>query len=61
MKKVEEEEEDGRIIDEMDEVTRPGKYVEGVKRSLKIRFRSQTAAKEIVARTWKLVKKKRGV
>lgn len=51
------EEEDGRIIDETEEVVRLGKYVEGVKRPLKIRFRSQTAAKEGLVKTWKLARK----
>lgn len=43
-------------MEEKEEVTRIDKCVEGEQRSLKIRFRSQTAAEEVLGRSWKLSK-----
>lgn len=51
------EEEDGRVSDETGKETRIGRYVEEAKRPPKIRFRSQTAAEEVLARAWKLARK----
>ena len=50
------EEQDGgsKISEEIEEVFRLGKYEENKSRPLKIRLRSQVAAEELVARSWKL-------
>lgn len=50
------QEEDNKIVGEIEEVFRLGKYKEGVQRPIKIRFRSQVAAEEVVGRAWKLSK-----
>lgn len=38
-------------------MVRLDKYTEGGKRLMKIRFRSQTSAKDILAKSWKLANK----
>lgn len=43
---------------EIEEVIRNGKYVEGMKRQLTIRFRSQTSVEEVLVLMWNLARKK---
>ena len=53
------EEQDGgnKLNEEIEEVFRLGKYEENKHRPLKIRMRSQVAAEELIARSWKLASK----
>lgn len=55
---VSEVEDDGiKLEEEIEEVVRIGNYTEGEQRLMKIRFRSQTKAEDILAKSWKLVNK----
>ena len=47
-------EEEEALEGEIDEVQRIGKYTEGGKRPIRIKFKSQTAAMEVLQRTGKL-------
>ena len=49
--------EGSSVHEEIEEVVRIGKYTEGGQRPLKVKFRSQVAAEEIIAGAWKLSKK----
>ena len=48
--------EDTEVSGEVEEICRLGKYTEGGHCPVKIRFRSQTAAEEILTKIWKLSK-----
>lgn len=55
---IDEEQEGGsKISEEIEEVFRLGKYEVNKSRPLKIRLRSQVAAEELVAKSWKLATK----
>lgn len=43
--------------EEIEEITRTGKFVEGGHRPLQVRFKSQAAAGDLLAKSWKLSKK----
>ena len=48
-------EEDGEALEEeIDEIQRLGRYTEGGKRPIRIKFKSQTAATDVLQRTGKL-------
>jgi hypothetical protein len=50
-------EDDGEEFeDDIDVVGRIGKYKEGGQRPMKIKFKSQAQAEEVLARSWKLAK-----
>ena len=49
-------EEDDDIIDQIEEVTRMGKYIEKGARPMRIRFSSQYAAETVMAKKWKLAR-----
>ena len=52
--KVLNDEEDEALEKEIDEIHRIGKYVEGGKRPIRIKFKSQSAATDVLQRTGKL-------
>lgn len=52
------QEEGHELVGEIEEVFRLGKYEEGAHRPVKIRFRSQLAAEEVVGKSWKLAKQR---
>ena len=43
-------------VNEIEEVHRLGKYTEGGARPLKLKFRVQTTASEVISHTWRLTK-----
>ena len=53
------EDQDGgnKLSEEIEEIFRLGKYEENKHRPLKIRMRSQVAAEELIAKSWKLASK----
>ena len=51
------EDEEKRFEDEIEEVTRIGRYVEGGSRPLRVKFQSQAAAEEVLVRAQKLARK----
>ena len=55
---VQDEQDEGRkLSDQIEEVIRLGKYIEGKTRPMKIRLKSQASAEEILAGSWKLARK----
>lgn len=51
------EKKDKSVVEETEDVAQSRKYVEGMKKPLKIRSKLQTAAKEALKNTWKLSRK----
>ena len=51
------EDQEKKYKEEIKEIVRIGKYSEGGQRPLKIKFRSQSTAEEIIGRSWKLAGK----
>ena len=51
------EDEGKKLEEEIEEVVRIGKYNEGGQRPMKIRFKSQSTAEEILGRSWRLANK----
>ena len=49
-----EQDEGNKVSEEIEEVTRIGKYHENKHRPLKIRMKSQVPAEELISRSWKL-------
>ena len=54
-----EQDERRRLSDEIEEVIKLGKYIEGITCSIKIRFKLQASAEEILAGSWRLARKER--
>lgn len=43
--------------EKIEEITRIGKFVEGGHRTLQVRLKSQAAAEDLIAKSWRLSKK----